>query len=203
MNNASFDIEVQVPKLKISCKNCFVSMDELFFFLSTSFHQFGWKNTMIIPTPSIESDINDFVMESFFVDSISKLVRIDSKPTSLESTSINYGVESSLGYSKPKLFMDDSKLELVVEPKFSIISSKMCRLVEVQLFYWSLSEINGLKIIFSSVVLYFGLSMPITNFFQLTMVFGGVWFLVKPSWKSSCKSSLCSLPPSMVASNPL
>jgi len=35
---------------------------------------------MIIPTPSIESNISDFVMEYSFVDSTLELVHIDSKP---------------------------------------------------------------------------------------------------------------------------
>ncbi len=121
---------------------------------------------MIIPTPSIEFDISDFVTKSSFVDSISKLIHIDSKPKSIESTSVNFGVESFVGYSKPKLFMASSNLEFVVEPKFPTILSKRCHLVEFQLFYWFLSEINGMKIIFGLVVLYFGLLMPTTNFFS-------------------------------------
>jgi hypothetical protein len=43
--------------------------------------------------------------------------------------------------------MVESKLEFVVEPKFPIASSKWYCLVELQLFCWSLSKINGPKII--------------------------------------------------------
>jgi hypothetical protein len=79
---------------------------------------------MIIVTPSEKSTINDFVMESSFLDSITKLFCTDSKTKSSESTLINYEMESFIGYSRPKLFLADYRLEFVAEPKFPITSLK-------------------------------------------------------------------------------
>jgi hypothetical protein len=136
-----------------------------------------WMKTqpiMIIVTPSEKYAINDFVMESSLLDSITKLFCTDSKTKSSESTSTNYEMESFIGYSRPELFLADYRLEFVAEPKFPIASPEICLLVEFQLFDWSLPKSNGPKILLSLVVPYFGSLMPIIRFFQLTLIFGVV-----------------------------
>ncbi len=70
-------------------------------------------------------------MESSFVDSTLELVHVNSKPKSSKSTLVDTRVESSNNYSKPKLFMVESKLEFVVEQKFPIDLSKRWNLVEL------------------------------------------------------------------------
>jgi len=126
-----------------------------------------WMKTqpiMITMTPFRKSAINDFVMESSFLDSITKLFCTNFKTKSSSSTSANYGVESSIEYSRPKLFLVDSRLEFAAKLKFPIASLERCLLVEFQLFDWSLPKSNGPKILFNSVVPYFGSSM-LTNGF--------------------------------------
>ncbi len=127
-----------------------------------------WMKTqpiMIIVTPSEKSTINDFVMESSFLDSITKLFCTDSKTKSSESTLINYEMESFIGYSRPKLFLADYRLEFVAEPKFPITSLKF-------VFQWnsnfSISLYQNLmdqKFFLSLVVPYSSSLMPIIRFF--------------------------------------
>ncbi len=114
-----------------------------------------------------------------------------------------------LKHSIIQSLLADSRLEFVTEPKFIITSLETCHLMECQLFSLFLPKSDGLKMFFGLVVLYFDFLMSSTRFFQLTLVFSVVQFLVKPYQKSFCESSLffefslCSPPPPMVASNPL
>jgi hypothetical protein len=72
---------------------------------------------MITPTPSIKSVTNNYVMEFSFMDSIPKLLCIDSKSKCSRSTLVDFGVESSINYSRPKLFWADSNSKFVSKPK--------------------------------------------------------------------------------------
>ncbi len=161
------------------------------------------KTQPITITSTIESTTNNSRMKSCCADSIPKSTHANSKSKSLKSTPTDYRVEFLLGIPNRKLFLANSKLEFVVELKFPTSSLKRCLLVEFQLFGWSLLKSIEPKIVFGLVVPYIGSLMLVTGFFQLTMVFGWVWFSVESSLKSSIESSLCSLPLSMVASNPL
>jgi hypothetical protein len=68
-------------------------------------------------TPLIESITNNFVMEYFCVDSISKLLCIDSKPKCSKSTLVDYRVEFLFKYFKPKLILADFNSKFVYKPK--------------------------------------------------------------------------------------
>jgi hypothetical protein len=81
-------------------------------------------------TPTTEFATINFGMESSYANSIPKLIHANSKPKSLESTPSNYRVESSVEYSKPKLFIVDYRLEFIVESKFPIALLERCRLME-------------------------------------------------------------------------
>lgn len=133
-----------------------------------------WMKThliMITLMYSIESHTSDCVMESSFVDSMLKLVRTNSKPKNSKSTSTDPQMEPFVKYSRPKLFLIDSKLEFVIKPKFPTMLSKSCFLVEFQLFGWFLPKFDGLKIVYNLVISYFRFVMPTTNFFWLIVVF--------------------------------
>jgi hypothetical protein len=122
---------------------------------------------------------------------------------SLKSTPIDYGVESFVGYSKPKLLMVDSKLEFIVESKFRSLS------MEFQFFGMFLPKSARPKLLFDSIDPYIGFLMLRIGSFWLTEIFGWASFLIVVSWKSSIEfslyyeSSLCCPPPSMVTSSPL
>jgi len=110
---------VDEPFLSFQCH--FVSLDEKCLI-------------MITPTHSIEFVTNNFVMEPSFVDSILKLLCIDSKLKCLGSTLIDFGLESSLKYSIPKLFLVDSNSKFVCKPKSPTTSLENYCLVEFVLF---------------------------------------------------------------------
>jgi len=132
-----------------------------------------WMKTQsIMITLILEFATNNSRMKSCCADSISKSTHANSKSKSLESTPTDYNVEFFVEYSKPELFLADSKLEFIVELKFPTSSLKVCLLVEFQLFNWSLSKFIKLKILFSLIVLNTSFPMLRTRFFQLTMVFG-------------------------------
>jgi hypothetical protein len=59
-----------------------------------------------------------------FWSSITKLFCTDFKTKISSSTSTNYGVESSIKYCRPKLFLVDSKLEFVVNWNFQLLHQK-------------------------------------------------------------------------------
>jgi hypothetical protein len=127
-----------------------------------------WMKTHLIvitPTYSIESHTSDCVMESSFVDSILKLVCINLKPKKSKSTSTDPWMEPFVEYSKPELFLLDSKLEFVNKPKFPTVLSGRCLLVEFQLFGWFLP--NSMDHIL-------GFRCQQSNFFGLIMFFNVV-----------------------------
>ncbi len=105
---------------------------------------------------------------------------------------MNFGVESLIKFSKPKLFLVNCWLEFVVESKNPYVLSKRCFLMECQLFGQFLPKSNGPKILFSRVVLYSDFPMPTTEFFQLIPIFYVISFSEKPYRKHFCESSLFS-----------
>jgi hypothetical protein len=102
----------------------------------------------------------------FFSDSKHESTFEDSTLKSLESTPTDSRVESFVKYSKPELVLTDSKLEFIVELKFSSL------LVEFQFFGLSLLESTKLKLLSNLVDLYIGSLMSAIGFFWLTMIFG-------------------------------
>ncbi len=101
------------------------------------------KTQLIMITLTTKFAINNFGMESSYADSILKLFHADSKPKSLETTPSNYGVESLVEYSKPKLFRANFRLEFIFESKFPTKQLERCHSMECQLFNWSLPKSNG------------------------------------------------------------
>jgi hypothetical protein len=88
------------------------------------------KTQPIMITPTTEFVTSKFGMESSYADFTLKLIHVDSKPKSPKSTPSNSRVESSVKYSKPKLFLANSKLEFVVESKFPTALWERCCFME-------------------------------------------------------------------------
>jgi hypothetical protein len=72
------------------------------------------KTQLIMITSTIKSTPNHSGME-FCVNFKPESIHADSKLKNLKFTPIDFGVESSIKYSKLELFLVDSKLEFVVE----------------------------------------------------------------------------------------
>jgi len=102
----------------------------------------------------------------------------------------NFGVESLVRFSKPKLFLANSRLEFFVEPKILYASSKRCFSMECQLFGRSLPKSDGPKIPFGLIVVYSNFPMLTIGFFQFTPIFDVVSFSKEPYQKHFCESSL-------------
>jgi hypothetical protein len=84
---------------------------------------------------------------------------------SLESTPIDFAMESFVRYSKLELVLGDSKLEFIVEPKFPSL------LVDFQFFNSALSKFAKPKLLYGSIDLYIGFPILATIFFQLFEIF--------------------------------
>ncbi len=114
-----------------------------------------WMKTQpIIITLITKFAINNFGMESSCVNSILKLLYVNSKLKNVKSPSIDSKVDLSIGYFRPKLFLTNFRLEFVAKPKIPFGLLERYLLVESQLFNQSLLKFDRLKMPFGLVVLY-------------------------------------------------
>jgi hypothetical protein len=106
-----------------------------------------WMKTQsMMITPTIKSTFNDSTTEFCCVDSILKLICVDFKSENFKSIPTDSRVESSIVYSRPKVFLANSKLEYVVQLKIPSILTKKSFIVKCQLFGQSLLKSDGPKI---------------------------------------------------------